>query len=199
MNKVVKIKKEKTLQSAITNSSIKFKSIEDGMDVLAFSAAIRAMGLSNRDTQPKKLSNFIRSGYMQIQLICSVILYQFSGQPGVSRDDLYDDLCEVFPNATYANFRKILATAVDNEIFIRTRSKEDSRRTIYSISNEMIEPLCAYFLSILGDFGNLYSGVLSGGLSDEDSLTLINRMRDSAGLKMNEGKKFFDADSLLKD
>ena len=188
MNKVVKLKKEKSLESAIKDASIKYKSMEDGMDVLAFSAAIRAMGLSNRDTQPKKLSNFIRSGYMQIQLICSVILHQFTGQPGASRDDLYDDLCEVFPNTTYANYRKILATAVDNEIFIRTRSEEDSRRTIYSISDEMIEPLCTYFLSILGDFGNLYSQVLSGGLSDEDSLTLINRMRDSAGLRVKQGK-----------
>ena len=69
MNKVVKIKKEKSLESRIKNSSITFKDLDQGIDILAFSSAIRAMGLSNRDTQPKKLSNYIRSGYLQIQLI----------------------------------------------------------------------------------------------------------------------------------
>ena len=75
MNKVVKIKNEKSLEDAISRSSMNFKSIDQGIDILAFSAAIRALGLSNRDLQPKKLSNFIRSGYLQIQLICSVILF----------------------------------------------------------------------------------------------------------------------------
>ena len=107
MNKVVKIKKERSLEEAIENASINFKTLDQGIDILAFSAAIRALGLSNRDLQPRKLSNFIRSGYLQIQLICSVILYQFNGKEGISRDELYDSICEVFPMTTYSNFRKI--------------------------------------------------------------------------------------------
>ena len=39
---------------------------------------------------------------------------------------------------TYANFRKVLRVGVDSEIFIRTRSSKDSRRTLYSISDEMV-------------------------------------------------------------
>ena len=61
MNKVVKIKNEKSLEDAISRSSMNFKSIDQGIDILAFSAAIRALGLSNRDLQPKKLSNFIQT------------------------------------------------------------------------------------------------------------------------------------------
>ena len=128
MNKVVKIKNEKSLEDAISRSSMNFKSIDQGIDILAFSAAIRALGLSNRELQPKKLSNFIRSGYLQIQLICSVILYQFRGEEGVSRDELYDSVCEVFPMTTYSNFRKIL---------ISPRSTHISSfhfRTFFSIS-----------------------------------------------------------------
>ena len=114
MNKVLKIKKEKSLESTIRKSSINFKDFDQGIDILAFSSAIRAMGLSNRDTQPKKLSNYIRSGYLQIQLICSVILFQLRGDKGVSRDDLYDSICEVFPMTTYANFRKVLSRGVNS-------------------------------------------------------------------------------------
>ena len=188
MNKVVKIKKDKSLEGAIGQSSINFKSIDQGIDILAFSAAIRALGLSNRDLQPKKLSNFIRSGYLQIQLICSVILFQFKGDPGVSRDKLYDSVCEVFPMTTYSNFRKILRTGVDNEIFIRSRSQEDSRRTLYRLSEEMLDPLCEYFLSILGDFGNLYSTVISEGVSDQDMLKLLSRISDNTLIRSNEKK-----------
>mgnify|MGYP001171685983 CR=1 len=183
MNKVVKIKKERSLEAAIEKSSINFKSIDQGIDVLAFSAAIRALGLSNRDLQPKKLSNYIRSGYLQVQLICSIVLFQMRGDPGVSRDELYDSICEVFPMTTYSNFRKILRLGVDNEIFVRSRSEDDSRRTYYSLSDAMLEPLCAYFLSILGDFGNLYSKVLEEGISDEDMLKLISRIADHTELK----------------
>ena len=163
-----------------------FKSIDQGIDILAFSAAIRALGLSNRDLQPKKLSNFIRSGYLQIQLICSVILYQFNGKEGISRDELYDSICEVFPMTTYSNFRKILRLGVDNEIFVRKRSEVDSRRTLYSLSDDMLEPLCQYFLSILGDFGNLYSGVISERVSDEGILNLLSRITDNAKIKAAE-------------
>ena len=186
MNKIVKIKKENTLESAIEQASINFESVDQGIDILAFSAAIRALGLSNRDLKPKKLSNFIRSGYLQVQLICSIILYQFRGDEGVSRDELYDSICEVFPMTTYSNFRKILANGVENEIIIRKRVQEDSRRTIYSLSEVMVEPICDYFLSILGDFGNLYSEVLTTGVSDEDMLKLISRITENTSLK---GKK----------
>lgn len=183
MNKVVKISKKKTLNSAIKSSSMNFKSIEQGIDILSFSAAIRALGLSNRDLEPKKLSNYIRSGYLQIQLICAVILFQFKGAPGVSRDELYDAVCEVFPMTTYANFRKVLRTGVDNEIFIRSRSNVDSRRTLYSLSDEMLDPLCVYFLSILGDFGQLYSQVIQEGLADDDILKLLSRIAINTGIK----------------
>ena len=183
MNKVVNIKKEKTLEAAINQSSLNFKSIDQGIDILAFSAAIRALGLSNRDLRPKKLSNFIRSGYLQVQLICSIILFQYRGDNGVSRDELYDSVCEVFPLTTYSNFRKILSNGVENEIFIRTRIEEDSRRTIYSLSEAMIEPICKYFLSILGDFGNLYSQVLNESVSDDDMLKLISRITEKSALK----------------
>jgi len=187
MNKVVRIKKETTpkpnptppptLQSTISNSSITFKDFEQGIDILAFSAAIRAMGLSNRDTQPKKLSNYIRSGYLQIQLICSVILFQLGGDKGISRDDLYDSVCEVFPMTTYSNFRKVLSRGVDSEIFIRTKAENDNRRTIYSLSEDMVEPLASYFLSILKDFGSLYSKVIAGGLDQRDISRLIERLK----------------------
>ena len=192
MNKVVEIKKEKThtprttpkssLESTISNASIAFKDFDQGIDILAFSSAIRAMGLSNRDTQPKKLSNYIRSGYLQIQLICSVILFQLRGDIGISRDDLYDSICEVFPMTTYSNFRKVLSRGVDSEIFIRTKDEIDNRRTVYSLSNDMVEPLSAYFLSILSDFGSLYSQVIADGLDQRDLLKLLERLKHNTGL-----------------
>ena len=192
MNKVVEIKKEKThtprttpkssLESTISNASIAFKDFDQGIDILAFSSAIRAMGLSNRDTQPKKLSNYIRSGYLQIQLICSVILFQLRGDKGVSRDDLYDSICEVFPMTTYSNFRKVLSRGVDSEIFIRTKDQIDNRRTIYSLSEDMVEPLASYFLSILSDFGNLYSQVIADGLDQRDMLKLLERLKANTGI-----------------
>ena len=179
MNKVIKLKKELSLEEVIDQASINFESVEDGMDVLSFCTGIRAMGLSNRDTQPKKLSNYIRSGYLQVQLITSTVLHQFKGSSGISRDDLYDSVCEVFPMTTYANFRKVLRIGVDNEIFIRTRSSKDSRRTLYSISDSMVKPLCRYFTSVLSSFGNLYSATVPGGLSDEDTIKLFNRLSES--------------------
>ena len=182
MNKVVKINKAKSLEIAISESSIAFKDLDQGIDVLAFSSAIRAMGLSNRDTQPKKLSNYIRSGYLQIQLICSVILFQLRGDKGVSRDDLYDSICEVFPMTTYSNFRKVLSRGVDSEIFIRTKDQIDNRRTIYSLSDDMVEPLASYFLSILSDFGNLYSQVITDGLDQRDMLKLLERLKANTGI-----------------
>ena len=141
------------------------------------------MGLSNRDTQPKKLSNYIRSGYLQIQLVCSVILFQLRGDKGVSRDDLYDSICEVFPMTTYSNFRKVLSRGVENEIFIRTKDENDNRRTIYSLSNDMVEPIGAYFLSILKDFGSLYSEVIADGLDHRDMMQLLARLRENTAYK----------------
>ena len=161
-------KKRGTLSQAVEESSIDFKDTNQGIEVLAYAATIRALGLSNRDLQPRKLSNYIRSGYLQVQIICSVILFQFRGDRGVSRDDLYDSVCDVFPATTFANFRKILATGVDSEIFVREKDPKDSRRTLYRISEEMMEPLTVYFSSVVSDFDQLFSGVFDGALREED-------------------------------
>ena len=161
-------KKSRSLSEAIKESTIEFKNIHQGMEILAFAAAIRALGLSNRDLQPRKLSNYIRSGYLQIQIICSIILFQFRGDDGVSRDDLYDSVCDVFPATTFANFRKVLSTGVDSEIFIREKDPDDSRRTLYRISEDMTEPLRIYFANTLKDFDQLFSSVFDGAFSKED-------------------------------
>ena len=161
-------KKRGSLSAAVSESSIDFKDSNQGIEVLAFAAAIRALGLSNRDLQPRKLSNYIRSGYLQIQIICSVILFQFRGDPGVSRDDLYDSVCDVFPATTFANFRKVLAAGVDSEIFVREKDTKDSRRTLYRISEEMMAPLTNYFSNTLKDFDHLFSSVFDGALRQED-------------------------------
>ena len=161
-------KKKGTLAEAVADSSIDFQDANQGIEVLAFAAAIRALGLSNRDLQPRKLSNYIRSGYLQIQIICSVILFRFRGDQGVSRDDLYDSVCDVFPATTFANFRKVLATGVNSEIFIREKDPNDSRRTMYRISEEIMEPLTVYFSSVVTDFDQLFTGVFDGALRKED-------------------------------
>ena len=169
-----------SLSDAVEHSSIDFKDTNQGIEVLAYAATIRALGLSNRDLQPRKLSNYIRSGYLQVQIICSVILFQFRGDSGVSRDDLYDSVCDVFPATTFANFRKVLATGVESEIFIREKDPVDSRRTMYKISEEMMEPLTNYFSSVVRDFDQLFTGVFDGSLRKEDIDNLqgyvINRM-----------------------
>ena len=173
-------KRPKSLSEAVETSSIEFEEVNQGLEVLAFAAAIRALGLSNRDLQPRKLSNYIRSGYLQIQIICSVILFQFRGDSGVSRDDLYDSVCDVFPATTFANFRKVLASGVESEIFIREKDPIDSRRTLYRISEEMMEPLTVYFSSVVRDFDQLFTGVFDGALRKEDidnlQAYIINRM-----------------------
>ena len=97
-------KKKGSLTEAIEEASIDFKDTNQGIEVLAYAATARALGLSNRDLQPRKLSNYLRSGYLQVQIVSSVILFQFRGDKGVSRDDLYDSLCDVFPAVTFANF-----------------------------------------------------------------------------------------------
>ena len=161
-------KKSRSLSEAIKHSTIDFKDTNQGIEVLAFAAAIRALGLSNRDLQPRKLSNYIRSGYLQIQIICSIILFQFRGDDGVSRDDLYDSVCDVFPATTFANFRKVLSTGVDSEIFVREKDPNDSRRTLYKMSENMMEPLTIYFTNTLRDFDQLFSSVFDGALDQED-------------------------------
>ena len=181
-NKVTKInksikkweieKKSRSLSEAIDESSIDFDHTNQGIEVLAFAAAIRALGLSNRDLQPRKLSNYIRSGYVQIQIICSIILFQFRGDDGVSRDDLYDSVCDVFPATTFANFRKILSTGVDSEIFIREKDPNDSRRTLYRMSEDMMVPLTDYFTNTLKDFDQLFSSVFQDVL-DEDEINIL--------------------------
>ena len=160
-------KKERSLSEAIEHSTIDFDDTNQGLEVLSFAAAIRALGLSNRELQPRKLSNYIRSGYLQIQIICSIILFQFRGDAGVSRDDLYDSVCDVFPATTFANFRKVLSAGVDSEIFIREKDPNDSRRTLYRISEDMTEPLRIYFANTLSDFDQLFSSVFDGAFSKE--------------------------------
>ena len=64
-------KKKGSLSEAVKDSTIDFKDTNEGIEVLAYAATIRALGLSNRDLQPRKLSNYIRSGYLQVQIICS--------------------------------------------------------------------------------------------------------------------------------
>tara|TARA_B100001741_G_scaffold266269_1_gene231963 strand:- start:53 stop:661 length:609 start_codon:yes stop_codon:yes gene_type:complete len=161
-------KKRGTLAEAVADSSIDFKDTSQGIEVLAYAATARALGLSNRDLQPRRLSNYLRSGYLQVQLISSVILFQFRGDKGVSRDDLYDSITDVFPAVTFANFRKVLASGVDSEIFIREKDPKDSRRTLYRISEEMMEPLTVYFSSVVSDFDQLFTGVFDGALRSED-------------------------------
>ena len=52
-------KRPKSLSEAVQASSIHFEEVNQGIEVLAFAAALRALGLSNRDLQPRKLSNYI--------------------------------------------------------------------------------------------------------------------------------------------
>ena len=161
-------KKKGSLSEAVKDSTIDFKDTNEGIEVLAYAATIRALGLSNRDLQPRKLSNYIRSGYLQVQIICSVILFQFRGDNGVSRDDLYDSVCAIFPATPFANFRKVLSAGVESEIFLREKDPVDSRRTLYRISEEMMEPLTIYFTSVVKDFDQLFSGVFDGALTESD-------------------------------
>ena len=58
-----------SISEAIEESSIDFKDTNQGIEVLAYAATARALGLSNRDLQPRKLSNYLRSGYLQVQII----------------------------------------------------------------------------------------------------------------------------------
>ena len=179
----------RNLEEAVEESSIEFRDKEQGVEVLAFAATIRALGLSNRDLQPRKLSNYIRSGYLQIQIICSVILFQFRGDKGVSRDDLYDSVCDVFPATTFANFRKVLATGVESEIFIREKDSEDSRRTLYRLSEEMLGPLTVYFSNTVKDFDSLFSSVFHGALGDEDINNLEKYIARRMSMKLMRSDK----------
>ena len=182
-------KKRGTLTEAIEESSIAFKDTNQGIEVLAYAATARALGLSNRDLQPRKLSNYLRSGYLQVQIISSVILFQFRGDKGVSRDDLYDSVCDVFPATTFANFRKILANGVDSEIFVREKDSEDSRRTLYRISETMLEPLTLYFSNTIKDFDSLFSSVFHGSLDEEDVKNLENYIAMKMSMKPMSDRK----------
>lgn len=173
----------RNLSEAVDQSTINFQNNEQGIEILAFAAAIRALGLSNRDLQPRKLSNYIRSGYLQIQIICSIILFQFRGDLGVSRDDLYDSVCDVFPATTFANFRKVLSAGVDSEIFVRDKDPIDSRRTLYRISEEMLKPLTLYFTNTVKDFDTLFSSVFHGALAEEDINNLENYISNRMSMK----------------
>ena len=83
---------------------------------------------------------------------------------------------------TYSNFRKVLSRGVESEIFIRTKNKQDNRRTIYRLSDDMVDPIAAYFLSILKDFGSLYSQVIGDGLDQSDMKKLILRLKENTGI-----------------
>jgi len=181
-------KKSRSLSEAIEHSTIDFKDSGQGIEVLAFAAAIRALGLSNRDLQPRKLSNYIRSGYLQIQIICSIILFQFRGDNGVSRDDLYDSVCDVFPATTFANFRKVLSAGIESEIFVRERDPNDSRRTLYKICEDMTTPLTIYFKNSVEDFDQLFSSVFDGALGDEDIKNLEDLIFNRTSIKLREKK-----------
>ena len=176
-------KKSRSLSEAIEDSTINFDDINQGIHVLAFAASIRALGLSNRDLQPRKLSNYIRSGYLQIQIVCSIILFQFRGDSGVSRDDLYDSVCDVFPATTFANFRKVLSAGVDSEIFLREKDPNDSRRTLYRMSEDMMEPLRIYIANTLRDFDQLFSSIFDGALSKEDINNLEEYIIESTSIR----------------
>jgi len=176
-------KRKGSLSEAVKESTINFTDTNQGLEVLAFAAAIRALGLSNRDLQPRKLSNYIRSGYLQIQIICSIILFQFRGDNGVSRDDLYDSVCDIFPATTFANFRKVLATGVESEIFIREKDSLDSRRTLYRLSEEMLEPLTIYFSNTVNDFDSLFSSVFDGAISKKDIKRLENYLTSRTSMR----------------
>jgi hypothetical protein len=176
-------KKSRSLSEAIKESTIEFKDTNQGMEILAFAASMRALGLSNRDLQPRKLSNYIRSGYLQIQIICSIILFQFRGDDGVSRDDLYDSVCDVFPATTFANFRKVLSIGVESEIFIRGKDPSDSRRTLYKMSEDMMGPLTNYFTNTIKDFDQLFSSVFDGALSKEDIINLEEFIMNSTSIR----------------
>ena len=101
-------------------------------------------------------------------------MFQFRGDNGVSRDDLYDSICDVFPATTFANFRKVLSNGVESEIFVREKDPNDSRRTLYKISKEMMMPLTMYFKNSVRDFDQLFSSVFDGALDQED----INNLED---------------------
>ena len=199
MSKVSKINKRikkwsvdvdsRNLSEAVDQSTINFKNTDEGVEVLAFAATIRALGLSNRDLQPRKLSNYIRSGYLQIQIICSVILFQFRGDEGVSRDDLYDSVCDVFPATTFANFRKVLSSGVESDIFIREKDPDDSRRTLYRISEEMLGPLTIYFTNTVKDFDSLFTSVFDGALAEEDIQNLEKYVAKRMSMNLTTSNK----------
>ena len=58
-------KERGSLSEAVDSSTIEFKDTNQGIEVLAYAATARALGLSNRDLQPRRLSNYLRSGYLK--------------------------------------------------------------------------------------------------------------------------------------
>ena len=177
-NKLRLVKRKKTLKETIENSSINFESFEQGVEVFAFAAQSRALSLANIDLQPRKLSNYIRSGFVQLSIINCVILHQMTGAYGISRDDLYDKVCVSYPATSFANFRKVLSIAVDSEILIRERDKSDSRRTIYRISDEMLEPYRSFFSSTMINFGMLFTEIFKGPMDDQELQGLMEYLSE---------------------
>lgn len=177
-NKLRLVKRKKTLKETIENSSINFESFEQGVEVFAFAAQSRALSLANIDLQPRKLSNYIRSGFVQLSIINCVILHQMTGAYGISRDDLYDMVCVSYPATSFANFRKVLSIAVNSEILIRERDKSDSRRTIYRISDEMLEPYRSFFSSTMINFGMLFTEIFKGPMDDQELQGLMEYLSE---------------------
>jgi len=172
-NKLQLVKRKSTLQEKIENSSINFESFEQGVEVFSFAAQSRALSLANVDLQPRKLSNYIRSGFVQLSIVNCVILHQMTGAYGISRDDLYDMVCKSYPATSFANYRKILSIGVDSEILIREKDENDSRRTIYRIAEEMLEPYRVFFSNTMTHFGALFTEVFKGAIDDEEFELLI--------------------------
>ena len=56
---------------------------------------------------------------------------------------------------------------------------------MYHLSNEMIEPLCDYYTTIMSDFGKLYSEAVDDQLSQEEILKLIYKLGAKTGLDYN--------------
>jgi hypothetical protein len=116
-------------------------------------------------------------------------LFQFRGDDGVSRDDLYDSVCDVFPATTFANFRKVLSTGVESEIFFREKDPGDSRRTLYKISDDMMGPLTNYFTNTVKDFDQLFSSVFDGALSKEDIINLEKFIMNRTSITLDNPNK----------
>ena len=72
MNKVLKIKKEKSLESTIRKSSINFKDFDQGIDILAFSSD--ANKIDELPEHEREQSKILRSSVICLEFIISDIV-----------------------------------------------------------------------------------------------------------------------------